>query len=98
VRAKTITDEMCVAAAEALAGAAPEGGMCPDSILPTMDSFEVFVQEAVAVGMKAQEQGIARLTCTAEELHRNAAEMILRSRKITQTMMAEGLIAPAPEL
>ena len=27
-----------------------------------MDEWEVFAREAVAVGMKAQEQGIARLT------------------------------------
>ena len=62
VRARTITDEMCIAAAEALAGAAPDDGMNPDCILPTMVEWEVFAKEAVAVGMKAQEQGIARVT------------------------------------
>ena len=31
VRARTITDEMCLAAAEALAGAAPDGGMNPSA-------------------------------------------------------------------
>ena len=62
VRAKTITDEMCLAAAHALAEAAPDGGMDPDCILPTMVEWEVFAKEAVAVGMKAQEQGLARLT------------------------------------
>src|SRR5512146_2760864 len=58
VRARTITDEMCIAAAEALAAAAPDGGMNPRSILPTMQGWEVYAREAVAVGMKAQEQGI----------------------------------------
>ena len=98
VRARTITDEMCLAAAQALAAAAPDGGMNPDSILPTMEGWEVFAQEAVAVGMKAQEQGLARLTLSAEELYQHAAHMILRSRKITETMMEQGLIAQPPEL
>ena len=57
---ETITDEMCIAAAEALAGSAPDGGLDPHCILPTMTEWEVFAREAVAVGMKAQEQGIAR--------------------------------------
>jgi malate dehydrogenase (oxaloacetate-decarboxylating) len=96
VRARTITDEMCIAAAEALADAAPDGGMNPDCILPTMISWEVYVQEAVAVGMKAQEQGIARLTVPAEQLYQQAKAMILRSRRITEVMMETGLIAEPP--
>ncbi len=97
VRARTITDEMCIAAAEALAGAAPDGGLDPDCILPTMVEWEVFVREAVAVGMKAQEQGIARLAVSEDELYRHAADMILRSRRLTEVMMETGLIAEPPE-
>jgi len=97
VRARTITDEMCIAAAEALASAAPDDGMDPDCILPTMVEWEVFAREAVAVGMKAQEQGIARLERSAEELYRHAADMIHRSRQLTASMMAEGFIAAPPE-
>ena len=44
VRAKTITDEMCIAAAEALAAAAPDGGLNPECILPTMIEWEVYAQ------------------------------------------------------
>ena len=87
VRARTITDEMCIAAAEALAGAAPDGGMDPECILPTMIEWEVYAEEAVAVGMKAQEQGIARLTFSEDELFDHAAAMILRSRRLTEVMM-----------
>ena len=95
--ARTITDEMCIAAAEALAGAAPDDGLDPECILPTMVEWEVFAKEAVAVGMKAQEQGIARISATAEQLFERAAEMILRSRRLTETMMAEGFIPEPPE-
>jgi malate dehydrogenase (oxaloacetate-decarboxylating) len=62
-----------------------------------MVEWEVFAQEAVAVGMKAQAQGIARLTIDKDELFRHAADMILRSRRLTDVMMAEGLIAEPPE-
>ncbi len=96
VRARTITDEMCIAAAEALAAAAPDGGMDPNCILPTMVEWEVFVNEAVAVGMKAQEQGIARLTVDEDTLFKHAADMILRSRRLTEVMMETGLIAEPP--
>jgi malate dehydrogenase (oxaloacetate-decarboxylating) len=98
VRASTITDEMCIAAAEALAAAAPDGGMDPECILPTMDDWEVFAQEAVAVGMKAQEQGIARVTLDAETLYRQAATIIARARGLTACMMAEGFIPHPPEM
>ena len=97
VRARTITDEMCIAAAEALAGAAPDGGMDPECILPTMIEWEVYAREAVAVGMKAQEQGIARVALSADELFGQASEMILRSRRLTEMMMETGLIAEPPE-
>ncbi len=97
VRAKTITDEMCLAAAYALAGAAPDGGMDPECILPTMVEWEVYAKEAVAVGMKAQEQGLARLTVPEDELYRHAADMIHRSRHLTEVMMETGLIAEPTE-
>lgn len=96
VRAKTITDEMCIAAAEALAGAAPDDGMNPECILPTMTEWEVYAREAVAVGMKAQEQGLARVMLSADELFGQASEMILRSRRLTEMMMETGLIAQPP--
>ena len=96
VRARTITDEMCIAAAEALAAAAPDSGMDPECILPTMIEWEVYAKEAVAVGMKAQEQGIARLSFSEDELFGHAADMILRSRRLTEVMMETGLIQAPP--
>jgi malate dehydrogenase (oxaloacetate-decarboxylating) len=61
VRATTITDEMCIAAAEELAKYAEKKGLNEDHLLPEMDEPGVFIEEAVAVGMKAIEQGVARL-------------------------------------
>jgi len=96
VRARTITDEMCFAAAKALADHVGDR-LTPEFILPNMDDWEVFPREAAAVGMKAQEQGLARIQLSYEELLANARTIIKRSRSLTQMMMDEGFIAEAPE-
>ncbi len=96
VRAETITDEMCFAAAEALADFIGDD-LDDEHLLPSMEDWQVFAREAAAVGMKAQEQGVARLTKSYDELYQHALQMIGRSRNLTQTMMAEGFIAPVPE-
>ncbi len=95
VRARTITDEMCLAAAHALADMAAEHGLAPDYILPNMDEWDVFPREAAAVAMKAVEQGLARLTPTYDEAYQAAAAIIRRARDLTHVMMDEGLIAKA---
>ncbi len=92
VRAKTITDEMCIAAATELAACAEEKGLTEDYIIPTMAEAEVFPREAVAVAMKAQEQGVARLKLSRQELFDRADAMISRSRKLTAQMMKDGYI------
>lgn len=96
VRATTITDEMCFAAAKALADHIGDA-LDEEHILPNMDDWDVFPREAAAVGMKAQEQGVARLHKSYEELYDHANEMIGRSRRLTKLMMKEGFIAEAPE-
>jgi malate dehydrogenase (oxaloacetate-decarboxylating) len=95
VRASTITDEMCFAAAEALADKVGDK-LGPDHILPTMDDWTVFAYEAAAVGRKAIDQGIARLDFSYEELLENATRMIKRSHDLTQMMMDQEFIAESP--
>ncbi len=96
VRATTITDEMAIAAAEELARCALERGLDEDHILPTMDNWEVFPREATAVGMKAQEQGLARLSISREELLSKAKATISQSQDMTRFLMDKGLIPPVP--
>ncbi len=95
VRARTITDEMCYAAAQALADHVGDH-LDEEHILPTMDDWEVFPREAAAVGMKAQEQGLARVQMGYDELLDSAMTTIKRSRDLTHSMMRDGFIAPAP--
>jgi malate dehydrogenase (oxaloacetate-decarboxylating) len=97
VRAKTITDEMCIAAAYELAKTAQDKGLHEDYLIPTMDEWEVFPREATAVGMKAIEQGIARIKVSREELFKMAETQIKRAREQTQILMKEGIIPKAPE-
>ena len=96
VRAHTITDEMCFAAANALADHVGDK-LDADHILPDMDDWEVFPREAAAVAMKAVEQDIAKFPTTYEAEFENAKRIIKRSRALTTTMMREGFIAEPPE-
>jgi malate dehydrogenase (oxaloacetate-decarboxylating) len=97
VKAKTITDEMCIAAAYELAKFAEDRGISEDYIIPTMGEQEVFIREAIAVGMKAIEQGVARETPSLEELTKQAEKMITEAREATALLMKSGLIPPVPE-
>ena len=98
VFASTITDEMAIAAAYAIAKTAEDKGLSETYIVPTMLETEVFVNEAVAVGLKAIEQGIARRILTAAELRAEATAKILHAQAETQALMDAGIIAPAPEI
>ena len=92
VRATTITDEMCIAAAEELASFAYDKGISEDFIVPTMDDTEVFVREAVAVGQKAIEQNIARIHLSRDEARTYAKKIIKLSQDQTQMLMKKNFI------
>ncbi len=95
VRARTITDEMCFAAAQAMANHVGDR-LAPDFILPNMDDWEVFPKEAASVAMKAIEQGLARIETTYDQEFQRASRIIKRSRDMTKRMMEEGFIPEPP--
>lgn len=95
VRASTITDEMCLVAAQAMADQVGDD-LGPEHILPTMDDRQIFAYEAAAVGRKAIEQGVARLDISEKALLAHAQKMINRSRDLTDMMMERGLIPECP--
>ncbi len=80
---------MCIAAAHELAACAEDKGLTDDYIIPTMDEWEVFPREAVAVGMKAIEQGLARFPMTREELYAKSSAIIKKAREETIVLMKE---------
>jgi malate dehydrogenase (oxaloacetate-decarboxylating) len=93
VGAKTITDEMCITAAEELALCAEEKGLSEHYILPRMDEWDIFPREATAVGMKAIEQGIAQTPMSRDELFTLASRTIKKAQDETHALMEAGLIA-----
>jgi malate dehydrogenase (oxaloacetate-decarboxylating) len=97
VMARTITDEMCIAAAYELARCAEDKGLTEDYLLPTMDEWEVFPREAVAVAKKAMEQGVARLKLSEKELFQMAETKIKRARDEVGLLMEKGIIEPYRE-
>lgn len=96
VRAKTITDEMCIAAAEELAAVTSEKGLREDRILPSMEDWEVYPRIASAVGMKAIDQGVARRATDRDQLYREASEIIERSRRMVRVMVESNLVSNPP--
>jgi len=97
VRAKTITDEMVIAAAHELAQTAQDKGINEEYIIPTMEDPEVYTREAVAVGLKAIEQGLARVKPSRTELIEQANRMIKRAREQAEILMSSHLIPAPPE-
>ncbi len=96
VRAGTITDEMCFAAAEALAdsiGADLDG----EHLLPTMMDMVIYPLQAAAVGLKAQEQGVAGVAMTRDDLLNRAEFMIGSAQSSLDVLMDSNCILPLPE-
>jgi malate dehydrogenase (oxaloacetate-decarboxylating) len=96
VKAKTVTDDMCIAAAQELANYAQERGINEKDILPKMDEWEVFPREAVACALKSIEQGVARVKPSKQELYERASAIIQNARQSTELLMKHGLIKRPP--
>jgi malate dehydrogenase (oxaloacetate-decarboxylating) len=96
VKAKTVTDDMCIAAAQELAKFAEERGMHEKDILPRMEEWEVFPREAVACALKSIEQGVARVKPSKQELYERASAIIRNARESTALLMKHDLIKPPP--
>jgi malate dehydrogenase (oxaloacetate-decarboxylating) len=96
VRARTVTDGMAIAAADALAGLAEGQGLSTERILPGMGEIEVAARVAAATGAAAQAQGVARRQAPYDQLYRDATATILHAREATRLLVESGLIPPPP--
>jgi malate dehydrogenase (oxaloacetate-decarboxylating) len=97
VMAKTITDEMCIEASYELARCAEDKGMHEDYLIPTMDEWEVYPREAVAVGQMAIKQGVARIKMSPDEAYKIAERVIKRARDQYFALWEKGVIAAPPD-
>jgi malate dehydrogenase (oxaloacetate-decarboxylating) len=93
VRARTISDEMALAAAHALATFAQDRGLRIDNILPRMDEWEVYPRVAVATARQAMAQGLARIRKEEKTLFDEASKVVRGAREATAMLMKEGFIA-----
>ncbi len=96
VRARTISDEMATAAALELAACAEARGISDENIICTMDEWEVVPRLAAATALKAQEQGLAEVSRSKDQLLKGAAERISHVRETVRLLMKEGGIWPSP--
>ncbi len=97
VRARKISDGMAIAAAHSLARFAQNRGIDRQNIIPRMDEMEVFAHVAADVGIQAIKEGLAACPMSREEIYQIAYDEILDSRKLTDSLMAESFIKPAPQ-
>ena len=93
VRAKTISDGMCLAAAGEIAKMAEDKGLTTDYIVPTMEEWEVYPRQAAAIAYQATVEGLAGVKITREEELKKAMEIILFSRRKLEELKKTGLIS-----
>jgi len=96
VRAVTVTDDMCVAAADELAKFAEARGIDEHDITPHMDEWEVYPRVALACAQKSIDQGLARIKPSRTELYEKAVHMIMCARESTELLMKSNEIRHRP--
>ncbi|MEM0339986.1 MAG: NADP-dependent malic enzyme [Acidilobaceae archaeon] len=92
VRAKKITDSMVLAAARALAEYTEETGLSHKRIVPSMLESEAYVREALAVALKAIEEGVARRKVGKSELEAEIRETVERPKRVLKVLLENGLV------
>jgi len=97
-RARSIPDEIVLAAARELARHAADRGLSEEHLLPTMQETEVFPHVAAAVGMAAVKEGIARRRLSHDEFLHRAVTQMGRSRRLVQALNRAHLIPPMPRV
>ncbi len=97
VRARKITDQMAIAAAESLAKYAEKRGISANDIIPKMDEAAVFPVEAADVAMQAIKDGVARVEMTWQEAFDIAKRDIEYARGLTDHLMEEKFIDAVPQ-
>ncbi len=95
-RARKITDNMAIAASEALADFACKKGINPDYIIPTMDETEVFAAVAAAVAKQACLDKVARIEISPEDVYHKTLQDIKYTRDLMELMQKNQLIKEPP--
>ena len=97
VKARKITDEMAIAAAESIARFSEKRGIHSADIIANMNETNVFPHEAADVAMQAIKDGVARKIMTWQEAYDQAKKDIMHTREITKMLQESNLIEPPPQ-
>jgi malic enzyme len=89
VRARTISDQMAIAAAKELLAAARDHGLRADHLLPTMEDWKVAARIAAATGAAAVEEGLARHPMSRAAIETSALAVIAAARSAVQKLTRE---------
>ena len=95
-RARSIPDEVVLAAAKELARGAARAGLSAQHLLPTMEEPEVFPEIAAAVGTTAVRLGIARQKLSHDEFLERAKTLMGRPAKLVRALARARLTPPMP--
>ena len=95
-RARSISDEVVIAAARELAKAAERKGMNAHHILPTMEEPEVFPEIAAAVADATVHLGVARKKLSHDEFLDRARTLMARPSRLVRALARAHLTAPMP--
>jgi malate dehydrogenase (oxaloacetate-decarboxylating) len=95
-RARSIPDEIVIAAAKELARHAADRGLTPLHLLPTMEEVEVFPHLAAAVGDTAVSLGIARRRLSHDEFLERARAIMGRSARLVRALARAHLVPAMP--
>jgi malate dehydrogenase (oxaloacetate-decarboxylating) len=97
VRARSIPDEIVLAAARELAARAHDKGVTNERLLPTMDDLAVFPHVAAAVGTESVRLGLARRPLAHDELLARATELMQRPARLVRELARAGVVPPMPD-
>ncbi len=90
VRARKISDGMCMAAAKALASYAEEKGLREDYIIPRMYEVDAVAMEAEAVAEEAIREGIARKIIGRSDIRNEVRTLMERPKRILNVLQKAG--------
>lgn len=80
VRATKVTDNMKIAASLAIAKAVSDNDIDNKIIIPSVFNFEVFANEAEAVGQQAIADGVAKIKLKKGEIHRHTTAVLAENK------------------
>jgi malate dehydrogenase (oxaloacetate-decarboxylating) len=95
-RARSIPDEVVLAAARELARGAERRGLTVHHILPTMEESEVFPEVAAAVGEASVRLGLARHRLSRDEFLERARALMGRPARLVRALARAHLTQPMP--